>query len=111
METRVEYILKQRLAIGFSLVISCLPALSQLDQRQTAISFEQQGKTAEAESAWQTVAREHPSSSEPFAHLGLLEARQEHYPEAIRFYRKAMALNPAMPGLRLNLGLALFKNL
>jgi tetratricopeptide (TPR) repeat protein len=38
-----------------------------------------------------------------------LEARQEHYSEAVPLYRKALALNPKMPGLRLNLGLALFK--
>ena len=50
-----------------------------------------------------------PSNPEPYAHLGLLEARQEHYPDAIRYYRKAFALAPAMPGLRLNLGLAYFK--
>jgi len=42
--------------------------------------------------------------------IGLMEARQEHYKEAIPFYRKALALNPNIPGLRLNLGLALFKN-
>jgi tetratricopeptide (TPR) repeat protein len=39
----------------------------------------------------------------------LLEARQEHYKEAVPLYRKALAMNPATPGLRLNLGLALFK--
>jgi tetratricopeptide (TPR) repeat protein len=46
----------------------------------------------------------------PLAHLGLLEARQEHYPQAIAFYRKAMVLSASMPGLQLNLGLAYFKN-
>jgi tetratricopeptide (TPR) repeat protein len=49
------------------------------------------------------------SDSEAYAHLGLLEARQEHYKEAIVFYRKALKLNPKIPGLRLNLGLSLFK--
>jgi tetratricopeptide (TPR) repeat protein len=44
------------------------------------------------------------------ARLGLLEAHQGNYPEAIRYYRQAMALKPAIPGLRLNLGLALFKD-
>jgi tetratricopeptide (TPR) repeat protein len=39
----------------------------------------------------------------------LIESKQEHYAEAIKFYERAFALNPAMPGLRLNLGLALFK--
>jgi len=77
--------------------------------RQTALSFEQQGKNAEAETAWHAYSRAHPSDPEPYAHLGLLEARQEHYKEAVPFYRKALAMNPSVPGLRLNLGLALFK--
>ncbi len=79
-------------------------------QRQTAISMEQQGKNAEAEGAWRLYMKAHPSTPEPYAHLGLLEARQEHYKEAVPFYRKALALDPAIPGLRLNLGLALFKS-
>jgi tetratricopeptide (TPR) repeat protein len=86
-----------------------LQALAQSDSGQAAFSLEREGKTAEAEAAWKEISLHHPSSSEPLAHLGLLEARQEHYPEAIAFYRKAMALNPAMPGLQLNLGLAYFK--
>lgn len=86
------------------------PAFSQSDQQRTAISLEQQGKYSEAEAAWRALSKARPSNPEPFAHLGLLEARQEHYTEAVVFYRKAMALNPAMPSLRLNMGLALFKN-
>ena len=78
-------------------------------QRQTAIALEQEGKNPEAEAAWRLCMRAHPSNPEPYAHLGLLEARQEHYAEAVPLYRKALALNPAFPGLRLNLGLALFK--
>ncbi|MFY9854986.1 MAG: tetratricopeptide repeat protein [Terracidiphilus sp.] len=87
-----------------------LLALSQRDQRQAAFSLEQQGKVAEAEAAWRALSTAYPSNAEPYAHLGLLEARQEHYTEAIAFYRKAMALNPAMPRLRYNLGLAYFKD-
>jgi tetratricopeptide (TPR) repeat protein len=98
------------LCLAGSIAGSSLPVLSQADPRQSAISLEQQGKNAEAEAAWQTVSKQQPSNPEPYAHLGLLEARQEHYPEAIGYYRKAMALAPAMPGLRLNLGLAHFKN-
>jgi tetratricopeptide (TPR) repeat protein len=78
-------------------------------QRQSALALEQQGKSSEAESAWRLYLKAHPSNPEPYAHLGLLEARQEHYKEAVPFYRKALALNSAIPGLRLNLGLALFK--
>jgi tetratricopeptide (TPR) repeat protein len=33
----------------------------------------------------------------PYAHMGLLEARQERYKEAVPFYRKALALNPHFP--------------
>jgi len=71
--------------------------------------FEQQGRSADAEAAWQLYLKTHPSSSEAFAHLGLLEARQEHYREAVPLYQKALALRSTIPGLRLDLGLAFFK--
>lgn len=77
--------------------------------RQTALALEQQGNDADAESAWRTVLKTRPSSAEAYAHLGLLEAREQRYKEAVPLYRKALVLNPAMPNLRLNLGLALFK--
>jgi tetratricopeptide (TPR) repeat protein len=80
------------------------------DPGETAYALEQQGKNAEAEAAWRAVLKVHPSSAEAYAHLGFLEARQEHYTEAVPLYRRALALNPAMPGLRLNLGLSLFKS-
>lgn len=79
-------------------------------QREAAIALEQEGKLAEAEEAWRGFLKTHPGNAEAYANLGLLEARQEHYSEALPLYRKAMALNPAMPGLRLNLGLSLFKS-
>lgn len=78
-------------------------------QRQAALALEQQGKSQEAETAWRAYLKFHPSSPEPYAHLGLLEARQQHYKEAVPLYRKALAMGPDVPGLRLNLGLALFK--
>jgi tetratricopeptide (TPR) repeat protein len=73
------------------------------------MALEQQGNVAGAESAWRTVLKDHPADAEAFAHLGFLEARQEHYKEAVPLYRKALALNPGMPGLRLNMGLSEFK--
>ena len=79
------------------------------DPRQVAIEYEQQGDTAKALNAWEAVLKLHLQDAEAYAHLGLLEARQEHYEEAVLRYRKALALSPEMPGLRLNLGLALFK--
>jgi tetratricopeptide (TPR) repeat protein len=79
------------------------------NDRDAAFALEQQGKIAEAETVWRSILASHPNSAEACAHLGFLEARQEHYKQAILLYRKALALDPSMPGLRLNLGLALFK--
>ncbi len=78
--------------------------------RQAALALEQQGKNSEAEVEWRAYLKAHPSDPEPYGHLALLEARQEHYKEAVPLYRKALAMNPHVPGLRLNLGLALFKS-
>jgi len=86
------------------------PAAVAGNQRQTALTFEQQGDNAKAEAAWRDILKVHPSNPEPYAHLGLLEVRQGHYKEAVLFYRKALALNPDLPGVRMNLGLALFKD-
>ena len=103
--------LKRRMAICFLLVMPgwTLILRSQSDARQAAFLLEQQGKTVEAEAAWTALSKARPTDPEPFAHLGLLEAHQEHYAEAIASYRKAMALNPTMPRLQFNLGLAYFK--
>ena len=96
------------LALGIaSLNIS---AHSQHNPGQAALSLDQHENGAASETALPALSKTHPTNPDTLARLGLLEARQEHYPQAIVLYRKAMALNPAMPGLRLNLGLALFKN-
>jgi tetratricopeptide (TPR) repeat protein len=73
----------------------------QLDQHENGI---------ESEAALIASSKAHPTDPVPLARLGLFEARQERFPQAIVFYRKAMALKPNMAGLRLNLGLALFKD-
>jgi tetratricopeptide (TPR) repeat protein len=78
-------------------------------ERDTAFALEQQGKFEEAEAVWRSVVKAHPGDAEAYAHLGFLEARQEHYKAAVPLYRKALAINPSMSGVRLNLGLALFK--
>jgi tetratricopeptide (TPR) repeat protein len=77
--------------------------------RQQALALEQQGDNASAEKVWRAIASSNPRNAEAFAHLGLIEARQDRYDDAIADYRRAIALNPAVPGLQMNLGLALFK--
>lgn len=77
---------------------------------QRALTLEQEGKLTEAEAAWQGVVKLEPRNGQAFAHIGLIEAHQEHYPEAIANYRKAAKLNPEIPQLNMNLGLALFKS-
>ncbi|UWZ84345.1 tetratricopeptide repeat protein [Occallatibacter riparius] len=59
---------------------------------------------------WRILGQSKSPSPEPYIHIGLLEARLEHYNEAIAAYRKAIAMQPADAALRLNLGLALFKS-
>jgi tetratricopeptide (TPR) repeat protein len=84
-------------------------AIAQPDPGQVAFSLEREGKLAEAEAAWSARAKQYPTNPEPLAHMGLIESKQGHYTEAAKFYMRAMALNPHMPGLQLNLGIAFFK--
>ena len=104
--------MKQTTLVGLAaafLSLGTLAAAAQSDPGQVAFSLEREGKLTEAEAAWSALAKQYPSNPEPLAHMGLIESKQEHYTEAIRFYKLAFALNPGFPGLRLNLGIALFK--
>ena len=97
-------------AMAAAIVSPAQTTRAQDPERQAARALEQQGRNAEAEAAWRGFLKNHPADPEPYAQLGLLEARQEHYKEAVPLYQKALAMNPNVPGLRLNLGLALFKS-
>jgi tetratricopeptide (TPR) repeat protein len=99
-------------AMFAAVAAGCLgqPKPAPADSRQAALVAEQQGKNAEAEADWRAYLKTHPSSGEAYAHLGLLEARQQRYKDAVPLYRKALQIGPDVPGLRLNLGLALFKS-
>lgn len=99
--------------IGLILALAAGPAMAQgsgATQRQQALALEQQGKVPEAEAAWRAYLKTHPGSPEPYAQLGVLEARQGNYKQAIPLYRKALALDQRVSAVRLNLGLALFKD-
>ena len=113
---RTETRVKRAIRLGVVVLLAMAPAgcfgqttAAPDNQRQTAAALEQAGRNAEAEAAWRALVKVQPDNAEAYAHLGFLEARQERYSAAVPLYRKAMTLNPAMPGLRLNLGLALFK--
>ncbi|MFZ2022951.1 MAG: tetratricopeptide repeat protein [Terracidiphilus sp.] len=106
--------LKWSIVSGIWLIIATTAGIGQVastndNRRSTAIALEEQGRVSQAEAAWQQIAKTDPNDAEAYAHLGLLQAREEHYKEAIPLYRRALALNPKMPGLRMNLGLAYFK--
>ncbi|HCT61259.1 MULTISPECIES: tetratricopeptide repeat protein [Acidobacterium] len=77
--------------------------------RQQALALEQQGQFAQAESIWHTLLTQNAKNVEACAHLGLDEARTQNYPEAIQYYRRALALDPSLHGLRLDLALSYFK--
>lgn len=107
--------MKRAIQLGICLALAGIQCAGQAPaaaeaERQAALAFEQQGRSAEAEAAWRRMLKEQPGNPEPYARLGVLEARQEHYNEAVPLYRKALELNPSIPGVRLNLGLALFKD-
>lgn len=101
------------IAVLFTLILASLAGVAQSlppsASRETAYALEQQGQLAEAEDAWRTVLRKNPASAEACAHIAFLESEQQHYAQAVVFDRKAMALNPHIPGLQMNFGLDLFK--
>jgi tetratricopeptide (TPR) repeat protein len=81
---------------------------------EQAVTLEKQDEFSKAEAGWKSLVLLEPRNGQAYAHLGLLEARQEHYTEAIAHYRKAQVLAQAqgheIPELTLDLGLALFKS-
>ena len=97
------------LALLLLYLVTGAAGFAQGNPRADALALEQQGRNADAEQAWNSIAAANPSNPEAFAHLGLLAARQENYPVAIDNYQKALKLAPSMPGLEMNLGLAYFK--
>jgi len=84
-------------------------ALAQASGPEEAIKLQQQGKWAEAARAWQSVVERDPHDAAAFASLGFALSKEQKYQEAASAYRKAIALNPKLQGVQLNLGLAEFK--
>jgi tetratricopeptide (TPR) repeat protein len=100
------------LLAGLSLALPAARAQSAASPdslRQQALALEQQGQFSGAESIWHTLLTQNAKNVEACAHLGLDEARTQNYPEAVRYYRRALALDPNLHGLRLDLALSYFK--
>jgi len=107
---------------NFGAILTCMimaallatPILRAQEQDRTqlrlqAMALEQKGQNSEAEEIWAAMVKADARDAEALAHLGLLSAREEHYVDAIDYYRRAIAINSSLPGLQMNLGLALFK--
>jgi tetratricopeptide (TPR) repeat protein len=111
MDMNAGYFLRYGLAVWLVFgMAGSLAIQSQGDPGQAALPLNPHENATESEAALIALTKTQPTNPVPFARLGLLEARRGQYPQAIILYRKAMALNPAMPALGLNLGLALFKD-
>ena len=62
-------------------------ASTQENRRSAALALEQQGRLSAADT-WQAIAKTDPNNAEAYAHLGLLQAREEHYKQAIGLYQQ-----------------------
>jgi tetratricopeptide (TPR) repeat protein len=98
-----------RLCLCLSTALLAAHLVEAQDARQKALTLESQGQNSEAEHLWQDIVKNDPKNAEALAHIGLLEARQQHFDQATTYYRQALALDPFFPGVQMNLGLALFK--
>lgn len=90
-----------------SLLAACLSAhgLSPSD----AVSLQNRGNWAGAESIWRSLVQSHPSDYRYWTSLGVCLAHQRRFTEAITDYKHALALSPRDPQTNFNLGLAYFK--
>jgi tetratricopeptide (TPR) repeat protein len=83
---------------------------STLARDQSAVSPESPESLAQAEKHWRAAVQKDPRDATAFATLGVVLSREGKYEEAVGAYKKALALDPSLPGLQLNLGLAHFKH-
>jgi predicted O-linked N-acetylglucosamine transferase (SPINDLY family) len=70
----------------------------------TGIAHHQQGRVAEAISAYREVLKRNPDHGGVLNNLGLLESDLNHFDEAERCFRRAMVLEPKNANAVMNLG-------
>jgi tetratricopeptide (TPR) repeat protein len=98
-------------------LLSCVAILArasaqphpELTKVQQALEYERQGAYPEAEKIWEQITIEDPHDSDAWAHLGLVRALEGKNSDAIVAYHEAIQLHSHLPGLQIDLALALFK--
>src|SRR5689334_14682223 len=101
--------MRSRFPKFFPVLVLSAAAYAQGASPTEAIALEQQGRWAEAVQVWQSVTEKNPRDAAAFASMGVDLAREQKYAEAASAYRRALKLNPQLPGIQMNLGLAEFK--
>lgn len=79
------------------------------NEMQQAFDYERQGAFLAAEESWKQITIASPQNADAWAHLGLVRALGGKYPDAVVAYSKAIELHSQLPGLQVDMGLALFK--
>jgi tetratricopeptide (TPR) repeat protein len=98
------------LALLLTAIAAPLQASSSGNSGSSALSqTAANAQLSEAERQWQAAVQKNPQDAAAFASLGLVFSREGKFPEAVRAYKKALALDSTLPGIQLNLGLAEFK--
>ena len=101
-----------------ALLLVCATVLGQTPRRQaeqvrthyeTARKFEAEGNWPQAEQTWRAVLRLAGDDARAWTNLGVVLNRQEKTTEAIAAWKKAMAIDPKLPGPYFNLGLMLVR--
>src|SRR3981081_4414728 len=67
------------------------------------------GKLDEAERAFRQVLAITPGVAGAYANLGVIDMRRKQWPQALEMLHKAEKLAPDVAGIRLNIGLAYFR--
>src|SRR5947209_8760919 len=89
--------------------LTLLSLLHATARAQTEPSSPSAESLTQAEKHWQSIVQKHPNNAAALATLGVVFSQEKKFDDAIRAYKKALALDPKLPGLQLNLGLAHFK--
>ena len=72
-----------------------------------AVAAHRQGRLAEAEALYRGVLARHPASFDALHMLGVIQAQQRNYPEAIALLSRALEVRPGDAAAHCNLGKAL----